>query len=323
MTIVLSHTLARIVLDVLPRPHGLPTWPPRATALPEGAPRAHDIARARAILAHMGVPAHALERIDLLVASERDKRHAGGARCHVWQHPISTGTLCKLVDGIYVTDARFTALLMATELPELELIEYYFDLCARYRRSPFDSGTYADAPPLTTAAQLRAFFRAHRGMRGARIAAAAAARVSDGARSPFEVALVIPLVARRACGGLALKRVALDHRVPLNRRGTRFTRRSELYFDIFVPAGNQDVEYNGGDHVDATPHAIDSERETALRAMGYTVTNVSREQLFNPFAFQRLMLGIARQAGIRLSRLPSSFPRKLESLRRFVIRHWR
>lgn len=207
MIIVLSHTLARIVLDVLPRPHGLPTWPPRATALPDGAPRAHDIARARAILAHMGVPEHALARIDLLVAAERDKRHAGGARCHVWQHPISAGTLCKLADGIYVTDARFT-------------------------------------------------------------------------------------------------------------------RRSELYFDIFVPAGDQDVEYNGVDHESATPHAIDSERETALRAMGYTVTNVSREQLFNPFAFQRLMLGIARQAGIRLSRLPSSFPRKLERLRRFVIRHF-
>lgn len=134
--------------------------------------------------------------------------------------------------------------------------------------------------------------------------------------------MTMPMTARKALGGLQIRDLEMNRRIELSEQARAYTRRSYVVCDSHIKRGNQDVEYQGVRHDEELQQAIDNERRHALQAMGFTIVEVNKEQLFNPASFRRLMATIAGSAHIDLDGFPEGFAELQEELRRFVTRRW-
>lgn len=321
--VVLCSKTARAVYRAPNLPKMRIRIPDHASRLAEGAPGIAAIHAARVELEALGVSLGPDSTLDVLVQSVRDKRNDEQTRFLVWDRDVPARAIVRLAPKVFVVSVEFCAFEAAKEMDELELIEYYFELCSTYAL-PEGGGDYLDRPrPLTTVARLRTFFLSiPKGCHGRTKALRALRSVRDGARSPMETAMTMPMTVRKALGGLQIRDLEMNRRVELSDQARAYTRRSYVVCDVHIRRGNQDVEYQGARHDEELQQAIDNERRHALQAMGFTIVEVNKEQLFNPVSFRRLMATIAGNAHIDLGGYPEGFAGRQEELRRFVIRRW-
>lgn len=353
MSIVLSHRTARLFHDAPHRPRTLPALPSRKMSLSTGAPDPQLIKEARRLLASFGVPLEQLDTIDVIVSSPSDRRESKHVHCHVCTSAIPANSLIQIARGIFVCDVRLCALQAASYMSDERLIEYYFELCGRYLLPldgrPIDrpddypsdlprttTGTqpeahagYIEIGTRTTTRALRTFFDSmkgacgSKGTRGSKGARRSIGYVLDGSRSPMETALMMTVVLPKRLGGLGLREVEMNHRVDVPSHLRKITRRRYFLLDGYIKRANIDLEYDGILHEAPGQRIIDEERNNVLRAMGFVVIRVTRQSMFDPIAFQRIMAAICMHGGIRRQRFPEGFQRKQEELRRFVTRRTR
>lgn len=322
MSIILSHGTARAFHRAVADTRGLQSYPARKKCLKLSAPDAGLRATAREKLAARGVPACETDALEVLVASAGSRRQSKRLRCRVFAGELPAGTLLSLGDGVFVADIRLCALQAAQHLTFCELVEYYFELCGGYSM-PFDDGDdYVDRPAPTSTARLGRFFEAASRHPGSNAARRALKYVRDGSRSPLETALVMTLVLPRRLGGLGIRDVQMDYRIPVGNRMRDLTRRTRLYCDAFIKRGKLDIEYHGFFHDAEEQAVIDDERVNALRAIGVSVVAIRRGGFFDRLAFERFTRSVQRELGIRASSLPEGFDGARERLRRFVLRRW-
>lgn len=321
-TLIISHATARRFYRACPTAHMLPRAPRHGVALPDHAPSHASISRAqRALVAHGMDPASVFP-LDVLVLSQASKRRLSRIRCYRWDRPLPPKSLVDLGGGIYVVGPELCALQAASTMEELELIEYLFELCARYTPTADERDYIPLVRPLTTGKKIADLLRALPRTLGKARALDALRFARDRSRSPMETALTMTLTCPVRLGGLGLNDVKMDHRVPVTGDARSLTRRSSLYFDTFVERGNQNIEYQSEYHLQPQQAATDNERRHALRAMGYTMVEVSKQQFFDEIAFRRVLMAILLNAGIPVSRYPDGFWEKQDGLRRFVLRRW-
>lgn len=106
--------------------------PDHASRLAEGAPGIAAIYAARVELEPLGVPLGSDSTIDVLVQSVRDKRNDEQTRFLVWDRDVPVRAIARLAPKVFVVSVEFCAFEAAKEMGELELIEYYFELCSTY-----------------------------------------------------------------------------------------------------------------------------------------------------------------------------------------------
>ncbi len=324
-SLILCHDTARLIHSALAASLPAPSIPAAPRPLRAAyTPNAPALARARSALAARGIDLPALtDKIDVLVPSIACKRNDERVRCHVWTHDVPAESLIALGDGIYVVGIEMCALQAAAHMSEPELIEYCFELCSRYVLPCNPGGDYTEIPaPRTTIERLRGFLRALPATRGKSKALRILHAVREGARSPMETAMTMMLTCPPRLGGLGFRDIAMDHRVEVTGEARRLTRRRHLYCDAFMRRGRQDMEYQGFHHDDEMRQAIDNERRAAMRAMGYTVVDINRQQLFDRTAFRRVIATICMNAGVDADARPDGFAERQEELRRFVLRRW-
>lgn len=321
-TLIISHATARLFYRACPTAHMFPRAPRHGAALPDHTPTYASISRAqRALVAHGMDPASAFP-LDVLVLSQASKRRLSRIRCYRWDKPLPPRSLFDLGEGIYVVGPELCALQAASTMEELELIEYLFELCARYTPTADGKDYIPLVRPLTTGKTIESLLRALPRTVGKARALDALRFARDRSRSPMETALTMTLTCPVRLGGLGLRDVKMDHRVAVTGDARSLTRRSSLYFDTFVERGNQNIEYQSEYHLQPQQAATDNERRHALRAMGYTMVEVSKQQFFDEVAFRRVLMAILLNAGIPASRYPDGFWEKQDGLRRFVLRCW-
>lgn len=321
-TLIISHATARLFYRACPTAHMFPRAPRHGAALPDHAPTYASISRAqRALVAHGMDPASVFP-LDVLVLSQASKRWLSRIRCYRWDKPLPPRSLFDLGEGIYVVGPELCALQAASTMEELELIEYLFELCARYAPTADGKDYIPLVRPLTTGKTIESLLRALPRTVGKARALDALRFARDRSRSPMETALTMTLTCPVRLGGLGLCDVKMDHRVAVTGDARSLTRRSSLYFDTFVERGNQNIEYQSEYHLQPQQAAADNERRHALRAMGYTMVEVSKQQFFDEMAFRRVLMAILLNAGIPASRYPDGFWEKQDGLRRFVLRRW-
>lgn len=321
-TLIISHATARLFYRACPTAHMFPRAPRHGAALPDHAPTYASISRAqRALVAHGMDPASVFP-LDVLVLSQASKRRLSRIRCYRWDKPLPPRSLFDLGEGIYVVGPELCALQAASTMEELELIEYLFELCARYTPTADGKDYIPLVRPLTTGKTIESLLRALPRTVGKARALDALRFARDRSRSPMETALTMTLTCPVRLGGLGLRDVKMDHRVAVTGDARSLTRRSSLYFDTFVERGNQNIEYQSEYHLQPQQAATDNERRHALRAMGYTMVEVSKQQFFDEMAFRRVLMAILLNAGIPASRYPDGFWEKQDGLRRFVLRRW-
>lgn len=321
-TLIISHATARLFYRACPTAHMFPRAPQHGAALPDHAPTYASISRAqRALVAHGMDPASVFP-LDVLVLSQASKRRLSRIRCYRWDKPLPPRSLFDLGEDIYVVGPELCALQAASTMEELELIEYLFELCARYTPTADGKDYIPLVRPLTTGKTIESLLRALPRTVGKARALDALRFARDRSRSPMETALTMTLTCPVRLGGLGLRDVKMDHRVAVTGDARSLTRRSSLYFDTFVERGNQNIEYQSEYHLQPQQAATDNERRHALRAMGYTMVEVSKQQFFDEMAFRRVLMAILLNAGIPASRYPDGFWEKQDGLRRFVLRRW-
>lgn len=321
-TLIISHATARLFYRACPTAHMFPRAPRHGATLPDHAPTYASISRAqRALVAHGMDPASVFP-LDVLVLSQASKRRLSRIRCYRWDKPLPPRSLFDLGEGIYVVGPELCALQAASTMEELELIEYLFELCARYTPTADGKDYIPLVRPLTTGKTIESLLRALPRTVGKARALDALRFARDRSRSPMETALTMTLTCPVRLGGLGLRDVKMDHRVAVTGDARSLTRRSSLYFDTFVERGNQNIEYQSEYHLQPQQAATDNERRHALRAMGYTMVEVSKQQFFDQMAFRRVLMAILLNAGIPASRYPDGFWEKQDGLRRFVLRRW-
>lgn len=322
--LIISHATARLY-------HNAPRRPPSARLLPESTkplvttpPNIAHVSRARRVLASHGIPTELLTSIDFLITNPSQKRHAMGARCHLWLDSIPARSLIELEPGIYVTGVELCAFQMAAELPERTLIELYYELCSKYCMPFLDEDDYRDlSSPRTTKRKLKRFFsELPPGVDGRRKALRALPCIREGSRSPLETAMVMTLACPKRLGGMGLRDIRMNHHLPLPPRIRQLTRRSSLICDAYIDRGAQDVEYQGFLHDEPEQKAIDNERRQAMQAMGLTVIELNKQQFFDKDAYRRVLAAIRLNAGIPVPKDAEAHAAEQERLRRFVLRRW-
>ena len=260
--------------------------------------------------------------VDVLVFQASHRRARKDVACHLYRSGLPLESLQFVGGDIYAVSVPLCALQAAEQLDFWSCVEYYYELCSRYRL-PFNADDrYAECRPATSVEELRAYFESHPGMHGSRLARRAITYVRDGARSPMETALMMMLVMPRADGGLGIRDIEMDYVLPVTGYARKLTRSRSFFCDVFIRRALLDVEYGGLVHEEMHRRASDNERTNALRAMGYDVIEVSRQNFFDKQAFRRTMAAICRKADIWPSHLPEDFADRQEELRRFVLRRW-
>lgn len=249
-------------------------------------------------------------RLDVLVASDADRRSSLDMKCHTWSVDVPRNAFAKVCDGVFVSSPEFVFLQMANELSLIHLIELGYELCGSYSLNPAIERGFEESPCMTKASRIVAFLEKAPGSRGLRKARRAAKYILDGSASPMETILSMLLTLPMSLGGFALPRPALNEgrvlktgrvlgagRVLEAGRGdeTR-VRRSDLFWEDAKLA----VEYDSdSEHLSSRKFSEDAIRRNEFVLDGITVVTVTRLQVKNLIEMRKLADHLARHLGVR------------------------
>lgn len=272
-------------------------------------------------LASLGIPHEELDRIDTLVGFDFERSRPAGLRRHVFGAPIPSDHLIEVAEGLLVVDEVMCFVQAGSWMSEPEQLEYGYEICARYHLNHLATDGYIEMGQRYTVSDLIAYCDENRSRQGATRAAAVLKRVHDGARSPMETATAIMVVAKRSQGGLGYTRVELNHRVDVPNEFKYLAKAGYFEIDVYAPASDTGIEYNGSDHLDKQRSASDAERMTVLSALGFRMIVLTGTQFANRLQLHRAMNAIALAMGLKCDR-SEAFQKRQNDLREFVIRHW-
>ena len=183
---------------------------------------------------------------------------------------------------------------MATKLTFAKLVLLGFELCGTYALA-VDGPARRTIAPLTSAVKLRSFAEGAVGMRGRKVALQASRYVLDGSASPMESTLAMMLSLPYAKGGYGLPVPLLNYRVDIPQRARKRADRRYCECDLCWPDAHLAVEYDSDlYHSDSLRQESDARRRNTLIALGFTVVTVSRGQISDGAAFNRLANQLAK-----------------------------
>lgn len=218
-------------------------------------------------------------------------------------------------EGFFVSTPEFCFLQMANRLSLARLIQLGCELCGTYAQQDAGPAVRRDVA-LTSVDRLRAFVEAAPGAYGRAKASRALRFVLDGAASPMETALVLLLCLPYRLGGYALEQPQLNYRVNVPNRQRKLADRGYCECDLCWPGSHLAVEYDSAlYHLDPERQESDARRRGTLVSLGFTVLTVSRMQVMDGGAFNRLAHQVANLTGKRLRYVDPGFTRAHLALR--------
>lgn len=279
--------------------------------------------RIRRFLADCGVPGRELETLDILVSFKfaRTNAHTTIFKSHVLGALLTTNDVHELVPGLCVVCEALCFIQAGGWMGALERVEFGYELCGRYELS-LDGGAYRTRPALLTRSEALSFIEAHVGLRGAKSAKTALARVRDNSRSPMETATALMIALPQRLGGLGHRGIELNCRLDVPAHARPLTRSAELEVDILAPSMKVGVEYDGEDHAEAAQRSRDAERLATLAAMGIRMHVITKGQFSNQLSLHRALNGVARDLRVRLEP-NAAFQHAQNDLRQQLIRTWK
>lgn len=149
--------------------------------------------------------------------------------------------------------------------------------------------------------------------------------VIENLRSPKEADVFLLLCLPARLGGFALPRPLSNYAIDVSWvRDGFFAGWTSCEVDLFWGQARLVVEYDSWDHHDERGQEKlehDRERADALRAMGFTVVTIRRNDLYSPRLFRAKAEEVANSLGGELPAPMSEFLVANERLRRMLLRH--
>lgn len=221
-------------------------------------------------------------------------------RFHRWSAPLPMSQLVPLGGDAFVLGPELFLLEMARWVDEVDLLLLCHELCGGYRVDRSQPEGIAARPPLTSVRALERLVGRSDGIAGVKRLRRVLPLVGEGSESPMETALALIVSLPMSRGGLGAPRPAHNHRVDPGRRWRGSAEKGHYRCDLYWPDLRVAVEYDGERaHTGAERIAADARRRAALQAMGVTVIDVTREQLYHPASFRRLVRTLQHVLGVR------------------------
>ncbi|WP_255467167.1 hypothetical protein [Raoultibacter phocaeensis] len=255
-----------------------------------------------------GLPVHTLVGKDVL------RTRTKSVTSSVWA-TLPERSIIDAGMGFLMSSPEFCFLQMATRLSLAKLIQLCFELCGTY--AVVDDGSSRErSAPLTSVTKLRAFVQASSNAPGRTKALRALYYCMDGSASPMETVLTMLLCLPYGLGGYGIERPQLNYQVDVPSSMRSVTDRAYCKADLCWPEAKLCVEYDSKKyHLDPERQESDSRRRNTLVVLGFTMMVVSRGQIADGGAFNRLAKQIAIQTGKRLRYRDPGFTRKHLALR--------
>lgn len=217
--------------------------------------------------------------------------------------------------GFFVSTPEFCFLQMASRLSLARLIQLGCELCGTYAQQDIGPATRREIP-LTSVGKLRTFVEAASHAYGRANALRALCFVVDNAASPMETVLTLLLCLPYRLGGYGIGQPQLNYHVDVPSRQRKLADREYCECDLCWPGSNLVVEYDSAlYHLDPERQESDARRRGTLVSLGFTVLTVSRKQVMDGGAFNRLAHQVASLTGKRLRYVDPGFTRAHLALR--------
>lgn len=218
-------------------------------------------------------------------------------------------------EGFLMSTPEFCFLQMANRLSLARLIMLGYELCGTYVLVDKGPAPRRDAP-LTTVAKLRTFVEGASNARGRKKALRALRYVLDRSASPMESALAMLLCLPYGLGGYGLPEPRLNYRVDVPPSFRAMADRKHCVCDLCWPESKLAAEYDSElHHADLERRESDARRRSTLITLGFTVVTVSKGQVMDSGAFNRLAHQLAKRLGKRLRYVDPGFTRAHLELR--------
>ena len=279
--------------------------------------------RITAFLRACGIANSDLQTLDILLSFPFMRSNSDPFRPHALGTTVCENDVHELVPGLCVVREELLFMQAATWMTPLELIAFGYELCGLYELplEGTDTESYRICDAKTTRDELLAYIQDHKGIRGAKRARTALARVRNRARSPMETAAAMMIVLPRKLGGLGYRGIQLNYRLEVPPDVRPLTTSSFFEVDLYAAPRHVGVEYDGEVHAEPAQRSRDAERLSALAAMGIRIHVITRGQFAEQLALHRALNAVARDLGITCEATPE-FQRAQNELRKCLIHSW-
>lgn len=241
--------------------------------------------------------------VQLLVGTHVRCRPTARYAAQTCSHELPAGSFLRVVPGVYVATPALCLVRAAGAgaASDAALLELGYELCATYASARTESGTFYNTPALATVSELHRYATRCVDVKGARKVERLVGYVADGSASPRETKLALLLALPHRMGGYGLGVPQMNYEVTADGNAQLISGRRSFRCDVCFPGARVDIEYQSREvHGNETSRISDSRRENALKAMGWTVINITNDELASMAATDVIAKTIAGKVGKRM-----------------------
>jgi hypothetical protein len=250
------------------------------------------------------------------------RREAKYLKNHIDSNGFPSGSFARIEGGPYVSSPELCFMQMATELSLIELIQFGYELCGRYRMiaNKATGQGFCEAAPLTDSDKLGRYVARASGIRGRENALLAIRHILDNSASPMETILAMMLTLPHRLGGYALPKPELNSRIKVATNARYATSKGSYECDMFWPDRQLAVEYDSDSyHTKESQIADNAKKRTALSRQGIEVITVTKRQLVNTADLRNIAGTLAVKLDKRLRIPVRKFAKAHDQLRKRLL----
>lgn len=249
-------------------------------------------------------PQIALEKpIELAFDGTAQRRSRPGYAMHFFSGTLSAGSLFGLSgDAVVAVPPLALAHVALDERDDIAVLEYLWEACGTYRtaRTGASGETAYQLLPLSSTRQIGRFLSPNSAVAGTRRLARLLKYTRNGSESPRETKLALLLGLPMSLGGYGAGMPQMNFAVSASPEAQSISGRSGFRCDLCWPDAQLDVEYQSFErHSGETSRQRDSRRANALASMGWTVINVTNEELDSYAAMNSIAKAVFKHLGKR------------------------
>ncbi|WP_255467413.1 hypothetical protein [Raoultibacter phocaeensis] len=229
--------------------------------------------------------------------------------------PLSGASFYRLAKGVYTAAPALSLVHMAShEKHAVGIQELAYELCGTYQTRRTGVESAYNVAPLASVRGLRDFVSRNASLGGAQKAMRSLRYVADGSASARETKQALVLGLPHMHGGYGLGVPRMNYEVQASSAARAITGKQSFRCDLCWPDAKLDVEYQSREsHSGEESRIGDSRRTNALVSMGWTVIEITNDELDSLVATDTIADAIRRHLGKRgRVRVPDYHARKLK-----------
>lgn len=241
--------------------------------------------------------ANSIKDIDVLVSNSCKRRRTKGFIFHSCNTHLPERSFWKIHSQLYVVSPELSYVQMGRELSDVQLAEYATNLCGSFFLRYEDRAICAKQAKTTSLQKLKRYLLSCESVYGTRNASRCLSWVAEGSASPMETKLFLRLCLPVSKGGYGLPMPVLNKVIKPGKK-KNLTEQDYFVADLCWPEQGVIVEYDGEQYHHNVSH--DRRRINALETIGWKVFCLTKQEMYDAFAFDMLARQIAKSLGRRV-----------------------